>query len=59
MSEEYSSEFIWSARQITEEIEKHRNDFDWNPHELPEGGFVVKTFEGKPVPAPKQQKENE
>lgn len=58
MSEtQYASEVLWSAAEVAAEIGQHRDDLDWVPHELKEGGYVVKDSRGRLLPPPttKQQ----
>lgn len=51
------SKYLWSADQVAAAIADHRSDPDWNPYELRGGGYVVKTLEGRLVPAPETRKD--
>jgi len=42
----------WTASQIANAIGEHRNDPDWIPNACLEGGYIVKTFDGKIVKPP-------
>lgn len=44
--------FLWSVEEIANEIADHIDDHDWIPHQLIGGGYVVKTLDGRLVPAP-------
>ena len=44
--------YLWSAEEVAKELADHYNDPDWIPQELTAGGYVVKTLEGRLVPAP-------
>ena len=52
---DYPKKMLWTQFQIAQEIGKHRNDSEWNPHEVRIGEkvlFVVRKLNGELVPPP-------
>ena len=47
----------WSALELASSISQHRSDSDWVPTELKEGGYLVKTMDGRLLPPPATSKE--
>jgi hypothetical protein len=45
-------DMLWSSAEITEEIGAHRNDIDWVPRQMPDGGCIVQDSKGRLVPPP-------
>ena len=55
MSKRPPKKMIWSAAQVTAEIEKHRNDDDWIPGLVKSGGYVIQDRAGNFIPPPKEE----
>lgn len=49
----------WSAADVEEAVGRHLDDPNWLPHELKDGGYVVKDSQGRCLPAPTTKQPND